>query len=51
MTKRKTPQGDEQLDIFTACYADIAIRDHPRSRAACGYVKPLGLLGATPLAD
>ena len=27
MTKRKTPQGDEQLDIFTACYADIAIRD------------------------
>ena len=27
MTRRKLPNGDEQLDIFEACYADIPIRD------------------------
>ena len=27
MTRRKTPDGAQQLDIFNACYADIPIRD------------------------
>jgi plasmid replication initiation protein len=27
VTRRKTPEGDRQLDIFSACYADIPIRD------------------------
>jgi plasmid replication initiation protein len=27
MTKRPPPEGDQQLDFFTACYADIPIRD------------------------
>jgi plasmid replication initiation protein len=27
MTRRPPPEGDQQLDFFTACYADIPIRD------------------------
>ena len=27
MSKRKTPDGERQLDFFNACYADIPIRD------------------------
>jgi plasmid replication initiation protein len=27
MTKRPLPEADQQLDFFTACYADIPIRD------------------------
>jgi plasmid replication initiation protein len=27
MSRRTAPQGDEQLDFFSACYADIPIRD------------------------